>query len=82
MTTKLTLTIEEEVISSAKIYAQKKGKSLSNLVENYLKSISAAETELNTLSPKVKKLKGVIKLSPDFDYKKELSNALSKKHKK
>ena len=38
MTTKLTLTIEEKVISSAKKYAQKKGKSLSNLVENYLKS--------------------------------------------
>ncbi|MEO6869719.1 MAG: DUF6364 family protein, partial [Ginsengibacter sp.] len=38
MTTKLTLTIEDKVISSAKKYAQKKGKSLSHLVENYLKS--------------------------------------------
>ncbi len=82
MTTKLTLTIEEKVISSAKKYAQKKGKSLSNLVENYLKSISSKETDLNTLSPKVVKLMGVIKLSPDFNYKTELGNSLSKKYKK
>ena len=46
MTTKLTLTIEEKVISSAKKYAQKKGKSLSNLVENYLKSISSNENHI------------------------------------
>ena len=81
MTTKLTLTIEEEVISSAKKYAQKKGKSLSNLVENYLKSISSKETDLNTLSPKVIKLMGVIKLPIDFNHKKILGNELSKKYK-
>lgn len=82
MTTKLTLTIEEKVISSAKKYAQKKGKSLSNLVENYLKSISSKDTDVNTLSPRVTKLMGVIKLPTDFNYKTELGNALSKKYKK
>ena len=78
MATKLTLTIEEEVISSAKKYAQKKGKSLSNLVENYLKSISSKEPDLNAISPKVMKLMGVIKLPEDFKYKSELGEALSK----
>ena len=82
MTTKLTLTIEEKVISSAKIYAQAKGKSLSNLVENYLKSISSKETDLKSISPKVTKLMGVIKLPTDFNYKAELGNSLSKKYKK
>ena len=82
MTTKLTLTIEEKVISSAKKYAQKKGKSLSNLVENYLKSISSKEPDLNTLSPKITKLMGVIKLPTDFNYKVELGSSLSKKYKK
>jgi len=81
MTTKLTLTIEEKVISSAKKYAQKKGKSLSNLVENYLKSISLKEADLNSLSPKVTKLMGVIKLPADFNYKAALGNSLSKKYK-
>ncbi|MFN8249235.1 MAG: DUF6364 family protein [Ferruginibacter sp.] len=82
MTTKLTLTIEEKVISSAKKYAQKKGKSLSNLVENYLKSISSKETDIKTISPKVTKLMGVIKLPSDFSYKAELANSISKKYKR
>ena len=37
MNTKLTLTIEKEVIQIAKAYAKEKGQSLSELVENYLK---------------------------------------------
>ncbi len=52
MTTKLTLTIEDTVIISAKKYTQKKGKSLSNLIENYLKSISTKNTDISTLHPK------------------------------
>ncbi|MBC7424552.1 MAG: hypothetical protein H7334_13995 [Ferruginibacter sp.] len=82
MTTKLTLTIEDKVISSAKKYAQKKGQSLSHLVENYLKSISAnlKENGDEVISPKVLKLMGVIKLPKDFDYKSELSNALTKRY--
>lgn len=35
MNTKLTLTIEKEVIATAKAYAKEKGQSLSDLVENY-----------------------------------------------
>ena len=82
MTTKLTLTIEKNVISSAKEYAQTKGKSLSNLVENYLKTISSKESDINSLSPKVVKLMGVIKTPKDFNYKTELSKSLSKKYNK
>ena len=81
MTTKLTLTIDEVVISSAKKYAQKKGKSLSNLVENYLKSIGSKDTDENALSPSVLKLKGAIKLPETFDYKSSLSDSLAKKYK-
>ena len=81
MTTKLTLTMQDEVINSAKKYARKKGESLSGLVENYLKSITAQEEPTKTLSPKVSKLMGVINLPEDFDYKKELGNALLKKYK-
>ena len=80
MTTKLTLTIEDKVITSAKKYAQKSGKSLSNLVENYLKSISLTEKENISISPKVAKLKGSISLPPDSNYKNELQKAISKKY--
>jgi hypothetical protein len=80
MTTKLTLTIDEEVIESAKKIAIKKGMSLSRIVANYLRSISLNEVQDQDLSPRVKKLKGSIKLPKGFDYKKELGKAISKKH--
>lgn len=80
MTTKLTLTMDDTVIDSAKKYARQKGKSLSGIVENYLKSISTHEATTEELSPKVARLKGVIKLPEDFDYKKEIGNALVKKY--
>jgi hypothetical protein len=82
MTTKLTLTIDDSVINSAKKYALKKGRSLSNIIENYLKTISAKEEKEEKLSPKVMKLMGSINLPEDFDYKRDLSKALSKKYKK
>lgn len=81
MTTKLTLTIDDTVIDSAKKYARRKGKSLSGIVENYLKSISVQDETAPALSPKVAKLMGAIKLPEDFDYKKELGSALLKKYK-
>jgi Family of unknown function (DUF6364) len=40
MLTKLTLTIEKDVIEKAKEYAQQKNKSVSRIVEDYLKNIS------------------------------------------
>lgn len=80
MITKLTLTMEDQVIDSAKKYARQNGKSLSSLVENYLKSITTHEESAPLLSPKVAKMMGVIKLPEDYDYKKELGNALIKKY--
>ena len=82
MTTKLTLTIEDSVIDSAKKYAQKNGKSLSDIVENYLKTITSKEKNEDVISPQVLQLMGVIKLPKNFDYKTELGNALAKKYKK
>ena len=81
MTTKLTLTIDDATVISAKRYAQKKGKSLSHIIENYLKSISVNPQDERPLSPKVQKLMGAVKLPDDFDYKKELGVALTKKYK-
>ena len=40
MTTKLTLSIEKNIIENAKIYAEKHSKSLSRLIQDYLESIS------------------------------------------
>lgn len=82
MTTKLTLTIDDSVISIAKKYAKQKGKSLSGIVENYLMSLTSKENkEEEKISPKILKLMGVIKLPDNFDYKKELTKGLAKKYK-
>lgn len=79
MTTKLTLSIDEAIISSAKKYAEKKGKSLSKLVETYLKTISSGSDENDDISPKIKKLRGSISLPKNFDYKKELGKTIQKR---
>ena len=81
MNTKLTLTIEKSVIEKAKSYARKKERSLSDLIENYLKALTIEESKKeNELSPIVSNLKGSYKMPKDFDYKKELTNRLSEKH--
>ena len=80
MITKLTLTIEDKVVHSAKKYAHRKGKSLSHLVENYLKSISAKESDTPALSAKVSNLKGVLQLPDDFNYKIVLGKSIAAKY--
>ena len=77
MITKLTLTIDDSIIREAKLYAQSKNKSLSHLVENYLKSLVRVADKPESIDPAILKLKGKLKLPEDFDYKKELANALS-----
>lgn len=47
MLTKLTLTIESDVISRAKEYARSKHRSVSKLVEDYLKTVSDTENLRN-----------------------------------
>jgi len=82
MNTKLTLTIEKEVIEIAKEYAKEKGHSLSELVENYFKLITVNRRKIKPkqLSDKVKKLRGIISTNENFNYKQTLTEELSKKY--
>jgi hypothetical protein len=80
MTTKLTLTVEQSVIEKAKSYAKKTGRSLSELIESYLESLTRDTKEINKMSHKLKKIVGSVKLPKDFDEKVELRKALEKKH--
>ncbi|MEM9675952.1 MAG: DUF6364 family protein [Bacteroidota bacterium] len=82
MNTKLTLTIEKEVIKTAKEYAKEKVESLSDLVENYFKLITKDRREVHPeeLSSRVQRLRGIIKVDNDFDYKEVLTEELFKKH--
>ena len=82
MNTKLTLTIEREIIERAKIYAKEKNRSLSDIIENYLKILTREERKQKSakLSPVVKSLKGSFKMPKNMDYKKELGNRLEEKY--
>ena len=81
MNTKLTLTIEQTVIEKAKKYAKDKERSLSNLIENYLKALTTESNQKEIeLTPIVKSLKGSFNAPKSFDYKKELANRLSEKY--
>ncbi len=82
MNTKLTLTIEKEIIERAKNYAKAKNRSLSDIIENYLKALTKDDLHKKNekLSPLVKSLKGSFKMPKNMDYKKELQKRLEKKY--
>jgi len=83
MQTKLTLTVDQEVIELAKEYARDNAKSLSSIVEEYLKSLSSrkASKSKRKYSKLVRELKGSVKIdSSKVDYKELLEDALIEKH--
>lgn len=80
MTTKLTLTVEEAVIKKAKSYAKQTGRSLSELIEKYLETLTEEHQQPKDISPKLRKLVGAVKLPADFDEKKELDAYFENKH--
>lgn len=82
MNTKLTLTIEQAIIEKAKKYAKQKNRSLSDLIENYLKALTNEEPEdkEEELSTSLKALQGAFTMPADFNYKDELSDRLSEKY--
>ena len=80
VTTKLTLTIDPEVIERAKRYAKQHGRSLSELVELYLVSITDTSLGTSEISSQLKSLIGVVDLPADFDEDKQLRSHFEKKH--
>jgi len=84
MNTKLTLSLEKEVIEQAKIYAKGTGRSLSEMVESYFKNLTSKEeknnSEDNDIEEQLKKITGIVTLPPDFDEKKAIQEYLEEKY--
>jgi Family of unknown function (DUF6364) len=80
MTTKLTLTVEVSTIKKAKSYAKHTGRSLSELVGNYLETLVDNNKDNLQLSPKLKQLVGAVNLPQDFDEKTALDAYFRDKH--
>jgi len=85
MIAKLTLTIDKQVVDKAKTYAKKKNRSVSKLVEEYLKTISsndiATSTTQATKADITEKITGMFKKEyKGQEYKDLLEDALLEKN--
>ncbi len=81
MDTKLTLKLNKKVIERAKKYAFEKEISLSQLVENYLQSITGdQENNEQEISFFVQSLATETKIPVDLDYRKEYLDHLDEKY--
>jgi hypothetical protein len=82
MSTKLTLLVEEGVIKEVRIYAKKHSRSISKIVEEYLKSNTSISTkDKKELNPKIKDLWGSVKIDKnDINYQDILEEALVQKY--
>lgn len=84
MDTKLTLKLDKLVIEQAKGYAASQKRSLSRIIEAYLKTLINREHLINEedikISPFVKSMSTGIKIPADLDYKAEILQHLEEKH--
>lgn len=85
MDTKLTLKLDDGVIKKAKKYAGSHHKSLSRMIESYLKSLTDKEeaSVVNDIeiSSYVKSMKSGVKIPADFDEKQAVADHLLEKYK-
>jgi hypothetical protein len=72
--TKLTLSVDERVVSTAKRYAALRGTSVSRLVEEYLALASRRADDVQEMPPILARLRGVLKGSrlDERDYRRHL----------
>jgi len=80
MDTKLTIKLNDDIITRAKRYSKNRGTSLSKLIESFLDSVTTPDRKENKITPLVKSLSGVITLPDDYDYKKDYADYLTRKY--
>jgi hypothetical protein len=81
MDKKLTLSLDESIIESAKNYAKSNNISLSKLIESYLTTLTIRKRNTTEITPLVESLSGVINLDEDFDVKDAYTDYLIEKYK-
>jgi hypothetical protein len=82
MSAKLTLLIDESVVADAKAYAKESGKSLSKIIEGYLRGLRKKQKN-NTeeeLPPILKRLHGCVDAKDVSNYEKVIQEEIIKKY--
>ena len=80
MNTKLTLKLDKNVIENAKRYSLQRKVSLSELVENFFRSLTEYGEE-KTYSTVVRELSGIVTITGEEDLKSEYADYLVDKYK-
>ena len=85
MTTKLTLSINKEVIKNAKLFSKKNGVSISRMVENFLKQSVNTHPEKTVankddLPPFLKKMHGAVKTNDKREYREVYRDYIREKY--
>jgi Family of unknown function (DUF6364) len=70
---KLTLSVDDHVVSRAKIYAKQRGVSISKMVETYLDAIAGTPSPNAFDAPILSSVRGSLKKAQLEDYKKHLT---------
>jgi antitoxin component of RelBE/YafQ-DinJ toxin-antitoxin module len=70
---KLTLSVDDAVISRAKRYAKRQGVSVSKMVEAYLAAVADPATRVPTDTPILRSVRGILKGVDIQDYKRHLA---------
>lgn len=79
--TKLTLSVEEEIVEKAKSHAAANGTSVSAMFSNFVKSLDAGRNRPSRrIGPLTRKLTGILQLPPGKDYRDALTDALEEKY--
>ena len=78
MNTKLTLSIDQEVIIRAKDFAKNSNRSLSEIIETYLDRITNGVNDDS--DRELEKITGIVSLPGDFDEKTEIRRIRAEKH--
>ena len=70
---KLTLSVDDEVVSRAKQYAKRRGVSVSEMVEAYLAAVAEPPSSATGAAPILRMVRGVLKDADIEEYRKHLA---------
>ena len=80
MTKKLTIILKDSTAKKASDYANSTGRSLSELIENHLENLIEHNNDKEQLSPKLKRLAGIVTFPENFNEKEELHKYFEAKY--
>lgn len=80
MNTKLTLSLDQQIVEAAKKLAKKRNTSLSKLVEDHFYALLNSLNSPDEIHPEISAMIGKFKISDERDYKTLINEERAKKH--